>query len=93
MRICKDCKWARARLADRVMLFGGFPSWARCVHEKAWSVARRMDVNDNAALVNGKSREIQPPYCSVMRLSHEACGHDGKLFEAKSSPPRPQPAT
>lgn len=70
MKLCKDCKYMRIGLFNR--LLDGY-KYAKCIHPKVNKFLARY-------LVSGDSESY---HCETERQFGNDCGHEGKLFEKK----------
>ena len=79
MKFCKDCRFADTAWWER--LTGKFPSYLKCRHPKSAVLYALLQAYSEA--VNGEKPSTGFSHCSTMRLKHEACGEDAKLFTGK----------
>lgn len=82
--LCKDCCFSNTTWWQR--FWKKYPSFLRCKHVESWALADRMlpDAPDSPDyLINGESPSLEPSFCGVMRMKHNPCGSDGKLFRKR----------
>jgi len=70
MILCKNC-----RHVERESILLPVKRYAMCMHPQATEV-------QSAHVVTGEVLQVRKA-CSVMRLNHQPCGEEAKLFEAE----------
>ena len=83
MNFCKDCRWSDTTWWQR--LWNDYPTFLRCNHSESFRAHAILMERGPVNLVNESLTSQEPAYCSMMRLPHQACGHNGKLFEKRDA--------
>ena len=79
VKFCKDCKWAKVTLVDRILPGLGW-RYAKCLHPKIGPCPRRLDGD---FLASGKKRRAEFFFASTNRKYN--CGEEARYFEPKKS--------